>query len=35
MIDKNKFTDRELTDNEEIYKENILDYYKNQETKKN
>jgi nitrogen fixation NifU-like protein len=34
MIDKNKFTDRALTNDEEIYKENILDYYKHPRNKK-
>ena len=35
MIDKNKLSERELTEEEEeIYKENILDYYKNPRNKK-
>ncbi len=34
MIDKNKLTDRELTEEEEIYKENILDYYKHPRNKR-
>ncbi|MBS3162447.1 SUF system NifU family Fe-S cluster assembly protein [Candidatus Woesearchaeota archaeon] len=34
MIDKNKLTDRALSEEEEIYKENILDYYKHPKNKK-
>lgn len=34
MIDKNKISDREFTEDEEIYKENILDYYKHPRNKK-
>jgi len=34
MINKNKLTDRALSEEEEIYKENILDYYKHPKNKK-